>query len=89
MCGFGLAIFRITSASTPEAHHQSGEFFGQHASAHVHSGALDAPKDFMSPDERVSLDCPVAPNQDFETRLKIPVSYAPGVACSTPILRRV
>ena len=27
--------------------------------------------------------------QDFETRFKIPVSYAPGVAFSTPILRRV
>ena len=38
---------------------------------------------------RVSLDCPVLSNQDFETHLKIPVSNAPGVACSTPILRRV
>ena len=33
MCGFGLAIFRITSATTPDAHHQSGEIHGQDALA--------------------------------------------------------
>ena len=61
MCGFGLAIFRITSAISPDVHHQSGE---TQVHASDYSGDLEAPKDFMSPDfSEHALSCGKAGEQ--------------------------